>query len=441
MRKILLILLLIPVVFSSCEKKELETGTPKTYNNKIELEPLNVFKDSVRLNWSKLDTTAFVEYWIIRSEGDFVPEFQNIHYNPYNPYPNLLHRITDPNVTSFVDKNLPFTPVLEYYVVGMLSGQQTASGRPHILSNSQKFSRPEIKALEIQPFDVLHNKDDKLLYLLESASGEISLYNYEKDELITTIHSNATIGYSDIGTYNQKKEIYVPRNDGWVFIYDASNLNRIEQVAVGSPASSLVYNNNKLFVSTSERAWNSGPIKVINRQTKALVSEGGDYEQTRLKLIPGSNSEMIEITIYVGPVNLSYFKFDQNGNYVSGHPDRYHGDYPLDHKVFEIFPNGQQFITSSQGAIYDKSLTYKTRLPHGNFEFTDFAFDPVKNLVYCGTNSKSVEVYSLSDYSLVKSIATKGYPLHLFVNEGKLISVSKTMATSQYKVVVEKIDL
>ncbi|TDH28708.1 hypothetical protein EXU57_01125 [Segetibacter sp. 3557_3] len=174
------------------------------------------------------------------------------------------------------------------------------------------------------------------------------------------------------------------------------------------------------------------------------MSETGDFDLTRFKKIPGSNTELLEITINIGPVDQDYYSFGPTGNFITRLNDKYHGDYPLDHRIFEIFPSGNKYITHSSGAIYNKTMTFEATLPRGNLEFTTFDFDVANSHIYAGTKTKTVEVYTMDSYTKVRSIPTKAYPIKIFKDNAGVICVSSTIAPSNFsntpfKVIIEEI--
>jgi hypothetical protein len=206
-------------------------------------------------------------------------------------------------------------------VIGLLSNN-------FIFSNSITYERPDLKVFNFSDIDVLPDLTNNRFYFIEKSVGKISIFNYESLEVEKSISVDAKIGYSSIGVYNNVSELYVPRSDGWVFVYNAETLEKIDQIDIGRPSSCVVNDNGNLFVSTS--AWTNQPLKVFNRATKKQVSEDGDFEDTRIRIIPNTNSEIIDVTINIGPTDLDYYKFDSDGNFILRKNDRYHGDYPLD---------------------------------------------------------------------------------------------------------------
>jgi hypothetical protein len=410
--KLFLLALLSVFLLTACTKDNVQqvpgSTTPQSFKDKIVLNDLDIMQDSVVLTWTKLDTANFQMYVIWRKDDPMDIGVQ-------------IGTVFDKRTTRFTDKTVPYTPFVEYEIRGVLGSGNS------IYSNKVTYTRSGIKLINTSPFDVLFSKQERLLYFFEK-NGDITQYSLQTGQVVKKISTAATIGYCDFGTYNNRKELYVPRNDGWVFVYDAITLEKIDQLNVGLNSSCVVFNNNTLFVSTSTRFYR--PLKVYNRATKTLLSETGDFELTRFKLIPGSNTELLEITINVGPVDQDYYTFSPAGSAISHLNDMYHGDYPLDHKIFEIFPSGNKYITSSSGTIYNKGMNFEASLPKGNLQFTTFDFDVANNHIYAGTTTRTVEVYTADNYTKVKSIPTKAYPFKLFKDGTGFICVSSTTAPS-----------
>jgi len=67
-----------------------------------------------------------------------------------------------------------------------------------------------------------------------------------------------------------------------------------------------------------------------------MITQTGDHEDTRLRMIPNTNTEIMEITTNVSPTDIDYFSFNSNGSLVLHKNDKYHGDYPLNAEFFNF---------------------------------------------------------------------------------------------------------
>lgn len=419
-----LLLLIFASLLLSCEEDEtLCPECPSVYSNQIILNDLEVIGDTVKLSWSKLDTIQFAGYLIVRKDD------KETVVDPGNSYSNgIIARIYDSNVTTYSDKDIPLLPYLEYQVIGIVTSNYSNS---YIFSNPKTYERESINIFEFDLLQVIPDTDNNLFYFIEKDQGVITIFNY-KDLLVEkSITTDATIGYCSIGNNGGRKELYVPRSDGWVFIYDAETLEKIDQIDIAHPASCVVNNNSKLYISTD--AWTNRPLKVYDRISKQMIYEGGDFDDTRLRIIPNSNTEILEVTINIGPTDLDYYKFDANGNFITHKNDMYHGDYPLNAEIFRFFPDGGKFITSSEGAIYDVNMNYINRLPQGNLSFSDYAFNSGTTTIYCAcSNAKSIIAYSNPNFNILNEYKTKGYPYKIFRKDNTLICISKIIKDTYY---------
>lgn len=439
MKKMKLYLLFVStlICFLSCEKNDDFCPQNDSYPNQIILKDLSISGDSIKLSWSKLDTLKFAGYLIIRKDSkDVIIDPTSYNINQY-----LVAKIHDPSITSYTDTNIPITPYLEYQIIGLLSNNYDYN---YIFSNSKVYERPSIKAFDFNVLEIIPDLPNDRLIIIEKNQGKISILDYESLAVVKSVTTNATIGYCSIGNNGNTKELYVPRSDGWVFVYNAETLEKIDQIDMGHPSSCVVNKNGKLFISTDR--WTK-PLKVFDRTSKQKISESGDHGGARLRIIPNTNAEIIEVSINISPTDLDYFKFDVNGNFVLHKNDRYHGDYPLNADIFQFFPDGKKFITASEGAIYDIDLNYINRLPKGDLRFSDYAFDSNSSIIYCASsNSKKIVSYSNLSFNKIKEYKTQGYPFKIFRKDDTLICVSKTTTNSEYssssyKLIIEKIKL
>ncbi|GAA4316738.1 hypothetical protein GCM10023115_41830 [Pontixanthobacter gangjinensis] len=376
----------------------------------------------VKLKWSILNTTDFQSYEILRSESEEENNFQTLKF------------INDNEKTDFIDTELPYSPYVSYKIIG-----HNYSGTAPIESNMQVYKRPEVIKFNGYIDQVIPQFAQNKMYLI-SRKGQVTLMDLETNNILKTLETESHIGFVDIKTFNGKEELYVPRNDGWIYIYDAKSFELIDRIDTGRASSSIIFNNNRLFVSTD--AWTDRPLKVYSRISGDLIEETGDFDLTRLRQIPGSNTDLLEITLNVGPVDQDIYKFDANGSLIEHLNDTYHGDFSLDANIFNFFPDAERFITGREGAIYSKNMIYQSRLPKGYLEFSSFSFNIEDQLIYAGcSNERSIQEYDLNDLSRKGFIETKSYPQFIFKNLGQIYIIGLSSNSNNSNFVFEKINL
>jgi hypothetical protein len=190
---------------------------------------------------------------------------------------------------------------------------------------------------------------------------------------------------------------------------------------VGSQLNSVVCNNGILYISGTISPTFLNTIASYSRAAKTKIAQTSSSDYLRIKLVPGSNTELYGISTY----NETYhFIFDNNGNYLTTNANMSSNNYYPIPNIFEVFPDGNNMITGTVGVIINKSLTYVSTLPHGNTSFTAFWFDSVNQIIYAGCTKKMIQAYSMSNYKLSNSFGTEGYVCKVFYNNGSVISVS-----------------
>jgi len=405
MKKIFLILSACLVIYSCGSSNDDITEvvvTPPVIENKINLtSSYNDSAETVSLSWTFAGDNTYMQYKIVRSDSQNGPQTELLTVGP-----------TQFSYTSIV----PFNAYFEYQIIGIkTNGEQ-------VKSNIVKVERPDIKLLNLKTFDAQFDKNTGKLYLLDT-DGKIALYDVNSGTVTHQISTNATLGYSDIGTYNGSVELYVPRNDGWVDIYDGNDLTLKAQVNFGMPLISTVYHNGILYGSSSNS--NNSIIKSASRTTNTIISQSPQlyYNTGRMKKSVGTSVKLYTITQNITPIDLDLYNFDLNGNYINHQDDIYHGDYPLNYRIFETFPDGR-VITSSSGSVYNSQMIYQNNLPSGNSKLISFDFD--SNSIIAGNMSKAIEFYNINTYTKTQTINTKKFPYKVFSYNNKVVCLSST---------------
>jgi hypothetical protein len=419
MKKIQILLFSVILVtgINSCKKESSGTGSNSSPGNKITITNLQTSDDSVVVTWTKLVNSRFSYYLILRRN------YKSTDTTDYS-YSDVIDQINDVNTVKFVDHSIPVTSYLEYQVLAVLQESEFYNYN-YIYSNIMSYKRSGLTTFYLNPTDVIPDIANHRFYVIEGDSGKVSMVDYSSRSIVKSIMTNATIGFSDIGTYNNIKELYVPRNDGWVFIYNAETLDKIDQISAGTNCGSVLYNNGKLFIFGSSEDYYTS-LFVIDRATKSVLSTINDIDYMRPELVPGSNTKIFGITTYGG---IYYFKFDANGQNITENENS--TEYSTDYHSFEIFPDGQHFITSDNGSIFDTNLNFVVQLPYGNYQYSGFAFNQTASniLASCG-NYKYIVAYSNPGYTELQTYNTLGYPAFIFNDNNTIISLSSTTSYS-----------
>lgn len=396
--------------FSNGDTVESNIQPIKTDPLKIDLDPLQITNDSIILNWH----TNYTKY----APGQYFV-FRKVE----NMEKTERARIYDIGKTTYTDKDIPYTTNITYEVV--FKPQYNSS---EVKSVERTYQRKEIKMADIKAFDVLYDAEKKLIYFFNS-TGEIKIFDIAADKITHSVNAGVVmvttgpaIGYSDLATFNNEKELYVPTADGRIIIYDALTLAMKSQIQVGNGISthSVFFNNGLIFADTD--AWMNNPLRVFSRTGRNLVEQGGFWNSRMIKKIPGSNTEMVEVAMYPSGLALSYYSFNSSGKILTQLKDVEMNSYDAHGKIFEMLGSNGRFITSEAGNIFSKDLLQVGQLQNINKKFGSYAVDNTSNEIYAGTNEKTIEVYSLSNYQHLRTIHTKYYPFKVFKTGNQIIS-------------------
>jgi hypothetical protein len=417
----------------SCKKEIEEVVVINPAPTAMQLEIEQVINDSsIVLKWSKF-TGKFQKYRLVRSAS-------YLKNGQFGSFIEAVDSSSDVNHLSFTEKGMPLAKDLYYDLY--VSSDTTQFNRGFRPVARAYYQRPNSLVYGI-PKDVLIDKSQKWIYVTEE--DKITIVEYTTGRIIRSKDLPVSIGFCSLGDFNGSRELYVPVNDGWLHILDATTLQVKDKIYVaGYDIGSVVTVNSKLYVSSSDRSGGgySNCIKVYDRATKTMVGRTGEWDRTRLLILEGTTVEMIDLTISLSPVDLSYYQFSATGTPLVRKEDSYHGDYLMDANIVRSFPDGSKFITSSSGTIINKSLVFDRYVKQYG-SYADFAFNSDASLIYAAyASQKRIDVVTYPATTAITSYTTAFYPYKIFRDGNSLISVGKTHINQQQTYLfVEKINL
>ncbi|NAS10528.1 hypothetical protein [Poritiphilus flavus] len=347
-----------------------------------------------------------------------IERIEIIRYVGQGSYTEETIAVFTDNITTYIDHTVPFAESVSYYIKYFNN-----TGRSRISNTVTEEGAP---IFNFQPIQAEIHWSRSLIYI-KTPNNKIVVLDYEKQEIVLEKVFEGTIGNFAIGDNGFGEELYVPSSDGWIYIYDLSTFEYKEVINVGDPVTSVVTDQNGLVYSSSAPSpWWEQPLKVFNRSDLQFVDGGGDFDRCILRMLP-SNNEIIEISTTISPIDMDYYRFDSNGMFVESKDDRYHGDHPLNARIFKVAPSNGYLVTSSQGAVYsaDSNMDYKGVLPRGSGTFSDFEFSADASSIYGAlSNSKAINIFNGTNLNKTGEISTGGYPAFIFRRGNQIISLS-----------------
>lgn len=380
----------------------------------------------VILNWSEYEADDFLKYEVYRSNENCTDQSKL-----------LIGSITEKGTTTFTDS----LPPMEYRICYHIRITNTDNNSRN--SNAETVDMPSGHIFNFVAHDMLKHPNQPFIYLIDRGGQKLIKFNYEQLEVVSETSLQGDIGFCDIGDNGFGVEVYTPSNDGWIYIYSADDLSLVTSINTGLRVSSVVINGlGHVIAAVFPSPWWEQPVRTYSRATGINIDGNGDHDGDRLRMIPGKN-EIISISTGVSPTDMEYFKLDEQGMIVIHQDDPYHGDYPLNHKIFRISDDGTYSITSNKGAVYlaNSSMEYKGQLQHGALQFSDFAFSADGSVIYAATsNRNSIQIGYYPSLIRDDEILIKGYPVFIIRDNDKLIALSKSTEHSS-KTGIELISL
>ena len=398
--------------FNSSASIQLSTLAPKSI---ILLEPVKN-NGTVSLEWTEYPDTDFLRYEIFRINGNCTEQNEE-----------LLATISNKSTTNFIDELPPFEFQVCYFIKVINIENYSRS------SNQESVDSPNGHIFNFEADDMLKHPTENYIYIIDQEGRKMIKFDITTFEVVNEINLQGTIGYCDIGDNGFGVEVYTPSDDGKIYVYNADDLSQTTSINTDLPTASVVINGlGHVIASVQPSPWWEQPVRTYLRSNGMQIDGNGDHDRDRLRMIPDKN-EIISISTGVSPVDMEYFDLSNSGFIATHQDDQYHGDYPLNAKIFRISDDGTYSITSKDGAVYlaNSSMEYRGELEHGTLDFSDFAFSSDGSIIYAATsNRKSIQIGSYPSLTRNDEILTKGYPVFIIRNGNKIISLSKSTENS-----------
>jgi hypothetical protein len=382
-------------------------------------------KDSLggaRLSWNKIETSDFIEYVIVRSSKDSIPNFSDL---ATADGAFIIGRISDAKRTTFFDFNNGNLLLKTYYrVFARLANRN--------LSSQNYQSNSDVVQISITPSDIIQDEvAPERFYISSGSLGQLASYDANKEEIIANTQLLSFSSFPRLALYNSgvndpdlvvwssgtsrfsvfngktlklKGEVDLTysistlstTNDGYVIAYTDDFNNQIKMIRLSDlQIVSQIKNNTNIFIASNSIISKNGNKKEL------LVHTGSTCGLTVCKITYG-NGQLINMTL-VGTasssacVNSAVLKSSKNGKYI-------------------VINKG----------LYNDQLTINTPLQLLNNSANDFFFSPNEDKIYAlrqsfnGTSFASLDESTIPSNTINKSFQTKVSPFKTFVTNDKI---------------------
>ena len=330
---------------------------------------------------------------------------------------------------SYVDEDVPLASKIQYYIETTINGRQIKS---NLVSSSGASYLP------ILPYQMKLLPDKNLAVVRDY--NTVFLVDYEQQAIVGRRDFPGKLGSFDLGSFNGKREMYLPCSDHNLYIVDPYDLSVIDTLRASYPIESVAVNSKgMIYLSCSHP---QAPLKVYDRATMTFISQHAGESDSGILL--KSDNNLLAISSHISPATMSFYTFTDAGALLSKSDDPYNWDYEMDSERMKM--SSQYIVTSAEGFVYtaDASLTHVTTLFNGIYALTDFEFSEDGGTIYSAvSNARHISKRVINGPA--SFIATKGYPWMLARNGTELVVLSSPEAFSPWnrtnRVIVERVPL
>ena len=363
----------------------------------------------------------------------------------------LLDQITDQNDNELLDSSIYETTKISFSVAKLVNGKYINSKNTISINNPSN--------IDFRPFASLKNplKSDEII--LFGDQGDVLFFETSSLEKSQRIELNKRIHAPTIGDYNGISSLYIPSENGKVFVYDLMNYSLVEEINLSTDRDiiSLIIKEDYLiflesyitnqFSSLSYLNFNDNLVyrtPGINYRLNTLVNSRDEFF-FKLQNSYNGNQNDSSLTRYdLVDDQLEFSSGIDNGSIKSG-------------DVFAVSPNFNYFVSTAYGFHLDLDYNDMSENRLGNYGF-EMSFDGFN---YIGNQDPYSDIKITTDDKIFLSVKdlkkimshqaytfqnplqsydTQGYPLlfELLANN-QIIVVSRS--TNMFSYFIERISI
>jgi hypothetical protein len=397
------------ILFSFSCKKE----TPASYVQfPMELTTTEV-STGTKLTWTKIETSDFIDYTIVRSTTDSIPDLSKL---ATNPNALVITRLTDPQITSFTDPRFSTQQGRTYYrVFARLSGRNVSSR--NVLLNA------DVLDLSANFSEIITNnsKDKPRFFLVGSNTSLLVAYDANDDRILATgalpiFISNMRLAVASKNDANEEVVAY-SANLSSVSFFDATTLKSTSSVNIfGSALVMAAYGTTDgFFIFITNETTNN--VKVVSTISHAIISQATiNFTYTPpsnsvLTKNPAQRELILRDPITFSSVRLSRLQYTEQGQVTDGGlMGTGSTNSTASTPILRVSTNGDLLLVNS--FLFTRSFANKANFsPPNGSSYADFSFSPQSDKIYAfvlgSSLASNLDEYDGATFKLIRSIPTK----------------------------------
>lgn len=308
---------------------------------------------------------------------------------------------------------------------------------------------PGYKVLEQHIDKVLLNEIDNLLYIWDSSTNTIGVYDPDtfirvRDYFLQQAPNAMNFNYEKTG-------MLLGYSSGQVYLLDFSTgqLSLIGDALI--KVTHLVAFSPDYLLLDSSDGWDC-ELKSMNLTTGQIVSTRSYFNSIGDMIFNASTNTVYSYTIGVSPADIVYVKLNPTtGAILAATDSTYHGDYTYGSPL-RIIKENSRVVTSSGNMFIAAELAENDLQYAGNlgYPYTDLFCDAALNSLYLlnsydtwydnDNEVRKMIIMDQSTFFVEKTIDLKGNPKHVFATPDSIIVITEN-AGSCYSKVFDKVQL
>ena len=414
------LLLSIGLIIFSCKK---ENQTIKNDSLDFSVEFTN--GRNFHLSWTKTNLSNFKNYIIVISQ-DSIP--RNSLPNTAFPVFPFVEGIDDQEIDFFDKSFIPFAEKL-YFQLFVHHGNQ------FFVSEQIKIEMASRQKIGIFPSKILHDSRNKSIIIYDDFKDRLTQYNYQSESVGAMLDVGLKTSGGVVGEYNGNSELYLIDEANTLIILDAVTfeLKGSVPMAMGVFGIYSISTNDKGMIAMSVRNA-SMPVQFFDRENLELLNSvdfNGYFQARGISFISKNENKGIEIS----NLGIDYFQVDDNGQVIDNQSlNTSLSGFDFDKIVAS--PNGNYFISTNEGLIYDKNLNHVGELlGNPTSGYADYVFSEDETTLYAIGNDIPSEFlitkYSFPSLDILEINYLPFEPIKLFLENGAIYIVGKEVQTEQ----------
>ncbi len=421
------------IIFSFSCKKE----TPNNYVQfPIELT-ITETPNNIKLSWTKIETSDFIDYVIVQATTDTVPELSKISINPSA---FVLGRIADPQITTFTFTQFSSQNIRTNFRVFARLNARTLSSK-NVVINADVIDLGN----SFQEIITNNSKSNPRFYLFGNASfsnSTIIAYDPKEERVAAT---NNTLGSKSfrlaVASKNEANEEVAAFTNNSINFLDATTLQLLSSMTLSSSENIVAGTGTTdgffIFITTEV----ANNVKVVSVLSHIIVSQytlALTYPLNIGSVLtrnPAQREFILRDPNTSNLVKIARIQYSEQGQITdSGANGVVLAAFTSPTPVLRISNNGELFIVNN--LLCTRTLVTKANLVSAlGATYADFAFSPQgdKFYGYITTNSSfaSIDEYDIATLKILRTIPTKLPSFRCFALDNTLVVFSNSNFTGQ----------